>query len=119
MSRKFRTQDTHDAYEADKRAGGLMHGCRFCEASTIYDFTYWRVIPNKYPYDAVADEHTMLVPKRHAVERQLTDEERAELLVIKGSAYAERFTYLLESLHSKTSVMQHYHLHFIKAKDEV
>ena len=119
MSRNFRTQATHDAYEAAKRAGHLRQGCRLCEAETLHAFTHWREIPNTFPYDAVAAKHTMLIPKRHVQENELTDAEKAELLTIKRNAYLSQYNYLLESIQATMSIPAHYHVHLIKAKDQV
>jgi diadenosine tetraphosphate (Ap4A) HIT family hydrolase len=119
MTRHFRTQATHDAYEAVKAAGGLTNGCRLCEAQTLQDFSHWRVIPNMFPYDAVATKHTMLIPKRHVTEVELNDAEKTELLELKASEHFVGYNYLFESLHSTRSIPDHYHLHLLKVKDAV
>lgn len=37
-----------------------------CEAPTIEEWKYWKIIKNEYPYDLVAEKHDLLVLKEHS-----------------------------------------------------
>jgi len=87
-----------------------------CEAETIKEFTHWRIIENKYPYDAVAQTHHMLLPTRHCLESELTAEEIKELLEVKLSALDTTYTFIFEALPREKSVPGHHHLHLLKTK---
>ncbi len=116
MSNLLRTKEGANAYEDYKNAGCLDNdGCVLCKAETLEDFTLWRIIPNKFPYDLISIKHTMLVPKRHANADELTDEEKAEHEFIKRSKL-ELYDYFIEVNEHLKSIPAHYHLHLIVGK---
>lgn len=115
--RKWRTRETHERYERERQAD-LKHTdlCPLCEAETIESFTYWRTIPNKYPYDAVAKRHDQLVPLRHTAGTDLTPEELVELVELKRGALNETYFYIMEALPGTKSIPGHFHLHLLVPK---
>lgn len=115
--RLLRTQKTHDEYEGHKRSGGLNNGCVLCEAKSIEEFNYWRVIKNRFPYDRIAEVHDMLIPKRHTKEADLTEEERGELLGAKNGQYvSQNYHFIMEATTDVKSIPAHFHLHLTKIK---
>lgn len=115
MASPFRTKEQTEKYQAYKAAGGLASGCRLCEKEPIKVFTYWKVIPNDFPYDVVASTHRMLVPLRHTAETELTQEEADEFKTIKAG-YVQEYDYLIEATEKQKSIPQHFHLHLIVGK---
>lgn len=87
-----------------------------CAADTVQKFEYWRVIPNDFPYDRIADRHCMLVPKRHVADLgALSAEALAEYDEIEDKL--EGFDALLKNLPHDQSIPNHFHLHLIKYKE--
>lgn len=116
MSRTLRTDETEAKYNAflEKLDKDI---CRLCEMETIKEFEYWKVLINEFPCDRVAEKHVLLVTKRHCTEDQLSEEEKNELLQIKGSSYVNSFDYILESTRGAMSIPAHYHLQLFQIKD--
>ncbi len=86
----------------------------------VRDFTYWVIVPNSFPYDAIATTHHMLVPKRvFSEEQDMTQEEYNELLSIKKSlSKGTEYSILMENLDSARSIKDHFHIHIIKLKED-
>jgi len=113
----LRKPETQLAYRAYVKGGGLDHGCRICEAPAVKDFQYWKIIRNSFPYDRIAVEHDMIVPKRHTTEQELSKEEWAEFQKIKTADINTSYEYLIEAVHKLKSIPGHFHLHLIVAND--
>jgi len=113
----LRTPEGSERYHVYIAGGGLAGGCRICEAEPVKDFVHWKIVKNRFPYDKVAAIHDMITPKRHAVEQELSEEERAELQQIKTTYLNATYEYLLEAVHKKKSIPSHFHLHLLVAKD--
>lgn len=115
--RSWRTVETHNRY-LEERAAGLqtLDHCPLCAAKTIEAFTYWRIIDNKYPYDAVARVHHQIIPLRHTDGADLTHEEAAELQTLKQTALNDTYNVLLEALPRNKSIPGHLHYHLIVPK---
>lgn len=112
--RLLRTTETARAYAQAKAAARPPEGCRLCaDPDTLEEYTYWRRMPNRFPYDRYYERSDMLVLKRHATEPELTDAERAELSSLKASALGEHYDQLLENLPHKQSIPHHCHLHLV------
>ena len=79
----YRTKETIAAYKARKEKGLFKNGCPICLREPIEVFKHWKVIENHFPYDKIAKVHHMIAPKRHVVETELTEDERAELITLK------------------------------------
>lgn len=109
----WRTTETHRRYMKYIEAGGLDNGCRLCEAPTLHETIYWRIIPNNYPYDRVAEIHEMIVPKRHTVGNDLSEAERLELELLKQTYLNKHYSFIVESLPKAKSIPAHLHLHLM------
>jgi len=116
MLNPFRTKELADRYAAYRENGGLDGPCVLCAAESIEEFTYWRIIPNEFPYDRVAAVHHMIVPKRHITDSEFSEDERNELMSIKHTRLQD-YQYLLETTHVTKSVPAHFHLHLIVTKE--
>jgi hypothetical protein len=116
MGSIFRTQEQLEKYKAYIAAGGLDTGCVLCSKSPIKTFTYWKVIPNDFPYDLVAKTHHMLIPFQHVAEKNLSEDEWKEFQLIKGE-YLQQYDYIIEATEKQKSIPQHFHLHLITKKD--
>ena len=96
--------------------------CFLC-AETTTKWGYWRVIPNQYPYDNIAEKHDLLTPVRHvATEAELTAEETAELRQIKAhltqSGEYDVFWWNFPQAQTCPDHL-HYHLLLLKRIDDV
>jgi len=115
--RTWRSEAMQNKYESDRQADlEKPDVCPLCEARTIESFTYWRIINNKYPYDAVAHKHEMIVPIRHCAETDLTEAEIKELAELKTTLINDRYVYLIEALANSKSIPGHHHLHLVIPK---
>ena len=111
--RTWRTEDTHCRYLEERKEAVASDVCPLCSEASIVEYRYWRVIPNKYPYDAVAQRHTMLVPKQHLQEHELSNEAQRELYDLKHGELNEEYKYIMEALPTTKSIPGHFHLHLI------
>lgn len=116
MAGTLRTPETDQRYKEHIQNGGLEE-CPLCRIEPTKTFTYWKIIPNEFPYDRVTDTHDMIVPLRHTAETELTHEERAELTTIQRGYVADTYQYMLEAMKNFRSVPAHYHIHLITLKD--
>jgi len=104
-------------YESDRQSDlKKPDGCPLCKAESIETFTYWRTIPNKYPYDAVTQKHEMIIPIRHCTEKDLTEVEKNELKELKTTFINDHYIYLIEALPNSKSIPGHHHLHLVVPK---
>lgn len=117
MSRSLRTDAVRNKYKQFRQEHIHETECRLCSAPSKVEFEHWRIIPNDFPYDKIAEQHDMLIPKRHTRELNLNQEEKDELVGIKRSTAMDEYEYVLESVKSKVSIPEHYHLHIIRTKE--
>ncbi|MDP3953262.1 MAG: hypothetical protein Q8P99_00340 [bacterium] len=114
----LRTRESQEKYEAFKKEGGLNNGCGLCEADSIKEFDYWRLIKNKFPYDRIAEVHDMIIPKRHIRENDLSESEKTELLEIKNGDYiGNNYHFIIEATTGVKSIPTHFHLHLTRIKE--
>jgi len=112
----MRTDETQKAYMELKERRDPRSPCPMCSADSELDFHYWRIIANDFPYDKIAERHSMLVPKRHIAElRELSAEALAEYDEIESKITG--FDALLKNLPHDQSIPDHFHLHLIKYKE--
>ncbi len=112
----LRTEATARAYEARKRQKNCDGLCALCaDHDTLEEYTHWRRMPNAYPYDRYFTHSDMLVLKRHSDERGLNENERAELIELKGKL-SETYDHFLENLPKQASIPHHYHIHLVTFK---
>lgn len=89
------------------------------ENEAMETFEHWALLPVSFHYDLIADEHHLLVPKRHFGSfSEMNLDEFTELKTIKEKI-GDRYSFVLENFPSRLSVPAHFHLHFIKAKDKI
>ncbi len=114
----MRTDAMQQAYYDFQDGGGLRGKCPLCdEKEMLQTFTYWQIMPNRFPYDKVAKVHHMLVPLRHASWTELTAEELAEFEEIKRGYVDSHYQYMVEATSSLKSIPAHFHLHLLIATD--
>lgn len=113
----LRTKESQEYYQAHVAAGGLADGCRLCEAPSLKEFELWRIIGNNFPYDKIAKTHHMIIPKRHANDREITEAEWQEFKTIKEAYLHPTYEYLVEPTWKMKSIPAHMHLHLLVAKD--
>lgn len=114
--RNWRSKQTHDTYVEDRKDIIYLDECPLCSSIVKREFSHWKIVPNKYPYDAVASLHDMIISKRHVTWGELTDEELVQLSEIKREYLADNYTFMLEAFPKHRSVPGHFHLHLIVAK---
>lgn len=119
MSQRLRTEKTALAYQKWGSDNLSFEGCVLCQKPTIKDFTHWRLVPNDFPYDKIADKHDLLITKAHKTEAGLTSEEREELIHLKQTELNDTYEYILEPLLSLKSIPDHFHLHLTTIKPNV
>jgi len=110
----LRSKELNDLYKSDRETETFKSGCPLCTSPTLEQFTYWKIIQNKYPYDLISSAHKMLVPLRHVPAQELTAEENAEFMEIKHSeAIQNEYDIFIESTDRARSIPAHFHLHLI------
>jgi len=114
--RCWRTAHTQNRYQADREQLLQNDSCPLCDTESLVEFTHWRIIANKYPYDAVATVHTMIIPKEHLVESQLSPAAWAELKQLRHEVLNKDYSYVIETPPGSKSIPGHYHLHLIDPK---
>jgi hypothetical protein len=113
----LRTRNTADAYEAAKQAEAHIKECRLCsDHDTLEDYSHWRLMPNRFPYDRYFATSHMLVLKRHSDERGLTFDELDELRHLKQTTLGEHYDLIMENLPKQQSIPHHTHYHLISLK---
>ena len=110
----LRTPETEKRYQDLKDSGSMGDGCRLCIVEPTQTFKYWKLIPNEFPYDKIAEKHDMIIPIRHTAE--INDDERGELLTLRGTYINEHYRYILEATNRTKSIPAHFHLHLIELK---
>lgn len=112
----FRSQAVTDAYKKHRESGAMDTVCPLCEKKALRTFTFWKVVPNDFPYDLIAEVHHMLVPLRHSTEAELTTEEYNELVAIKSEL--SEYDFIAEAMPHWKSIPAHFHLHLLSIKRE-
>ena len=114
----FRIPQTALAYREAIHRGLLQGSCVLCSKPSLEAFIHWKILPNDYPYDEIAEVHHMIVPVRHVTEQNLTSEEREELEKIREEYIHPNYDYILEGTQKTKTVPAHYHLHLIVIKKD-
>lgn len=117
MSNSLSTDKVKQGYKDFLGSDGNEDECKICKAKSLHEFEYWRIIKNDYPYDKIADKHTMLVPKRHAKEIELVESEKKELFQLKSHDIINEYDYIIENTKKNISIIEHYHVHLVQTKD--
>jgi hypothetical protein len=111
-----RTKEMSEKYLRAIQDGHLSKGCNLCNAPSIKDFQYWRIVDNMFPWDVIAKTQHMIIPKRHITYKELTDDEKKEFDVIKF-ADMENYDLSAEARTKNKSIPNHFHIHLIVLKD--
>ena len=117
MSDLYRSEDVAKSYKQHRMSAKFSEGCALCQAASLIEFDHWRVINNDFPYDLIAAEHHMLIPKRHCTEAELDEFESKELIDIKNHERLLNYDYLIEAANRKKSIPLHFHIHLIVGKN--
>ena len=114
----LRTPESQAIYKKHIQDGGLKNGCPLCAHEPRTLFRFWKIMPNKFPYDKIAEKHDMLVPLRHVTESEFTSEEIKELKEIKDDYLNTNYEYIIEAAHKNKTIPAHFHLHLLTVKAE-
>jgi diadenosine tetraphosphate (Ap4A) HIT family hydrolase len=113
----LRTREGEERYKGLIKNGYFNDGCKLCAKEPLKEFKYWKIVENAFPYDRIAEVHHMVLPKRHAKDLELTEEESQELDEIKYTYIHQSYSYILEATHHTRSIPDHFHLYLIITKD--
>lgn len=90
---------------------------RFNLDEAIKIFNYWYIVPNMFPYDAIAVQHDLLVLKREVSEwKDLNPEEIQELLSLREGYLQENYEAVMENMPIVKTIPAHFHLHLMVFK---
>ena len=112
----WRSEETEHKYTEFRAQGGLDAGCRLCALEPLQSFQFWKLCKNDFPYDAVAQVHHMLIPKRHVTDDGLSEEELHELKTLKKGVVNDNYDYIVDSTNRTKSIPTHVHLHLLSIK---
>lgn len=115
MKHRLRTEEARKKYEEYIASRVPSTQCALCAKEPIQAFTHWKIVPNNFPYDRIAEMHNMIVPIRHCVEEELTQEELTEYASIKKSILQE-YDFLMEATTKVKSIPEHFHIHLLNIK---
>lgn len=115
----LRKNETEMAYAAAKLSGELIP---LSEEPSLQTYAYWKIINNRFPYDAVYKFHDMLVPKRIFENR--TSMSMAELSELHNilSVLEQQYDVIFENTPSKRSVRGLFHIHlacYVDSRDDL
>lgn len=105
----LRKPESEERYQKEKK---LIAECPFCVGESLHEWEYWKLMPNKYPYDAVAEKHDLLVLNSH--EKNARKDELEELESIKKMKFIADYHCLIENFPIRQSVPGHFHVHLIR-----
>lgn len=117
----LRTKKTENTYKK-YRAGGYAKECGLCKKDkkeVIKEFKHWRILDNLFPWDRIAKINHLLIPKKHIVEKELTENARKELILIKSTYINDNYEVMAEAAHKVKSIPEHFHMHLIVTKDRI
>lgn len=118
MAGDLRSEECSQRYKECRASNPFGGACALCAKTSTKTFAYWKIVPNDFPYDRIADVHEMIVPLRHVTENELSQEELAEYKIIKQE-HLQEYDYILEGTHKTKSIPEHFHLHLIVGKEVV
>lgn len=112
----LRTAATFARYHNNPKRHALE--CFMCRVTGHRSYRYWRVIANEFPYDAVAEDHMLLVPRRHIANREdLSTWEKKDLdNIMRDLDKIKLWDAVMENTARGRTQHQHYHLHLLKWK---
>ncbi|OGI95613.1 hypothetical protein A2917_03630 [Candidatus Nomurabacteria bacterium RIFCSPLOWO2_01_FULL_42_17] len=108
--RDLRSLETHQKYLKFIADGNLSHGCNLCKTQpSIKEFVHWRIVPNPFPYDAVAKIHHMILPKRHVMYGELNEEEKMEYESLRWTYVEDNYDFVYQVVIKRQSIPEHFH----------
>jgi len=89
------------------------------EERILRHFEHWMIIDNLYPYDIIAKEHHLLVPKRvfSRMSECTRDEWNEYKHIINLFEEEGHYSAIMENFTKGRSILGHLHLHLIVFKD--
>ena len=105
----LRKPESEERYQKEKK---LIAECPFCVGESLHEWEYWKLMPNKYPYDLVAEKHDLLVLNIH--EKNARKDELEELESIKKMKFIADYHCLIENFQIRQSVPGHFHVHLLR-----
>lgn len=115
MPTYLRTTETWERYVEGKK----REDCFICAGDLmVTEWEHWVIVENAYPYDAVADTHVLLCPRRHVSrEEDLQHQEFRELQVIlRHIEKAGYFDFIGKNFPVAQSQPAHLHYHLFHWK---
>lgn len=109
----LRTPETQKAYEEHMKLGTT--DCFMCKEEGITFGNEWKIIPNQFPYDAIAEKHDLLVLTNHTI-GTYSDASYALSMMKELLFKIQGYDAIIENAPANRSVPGHYHLHLIKYK---
>ena len=90
------------------------------DESSIKTFKYWLILPNRFPYDAIAEQSHMLLTRRRVAFdwTLLSNKELIELQELRETYINEHYDVMWENLPKGQTVPGHFHLHLLNLKRE-
>lgn len=115
MKFTLRLPESEAKYQVE-RAARIAGGCPMCNAPTIEEWKYWKIIRNDYPYDLVAEKHDLLVLKEHTstISKNAWIEFNERKYALQDDPYA--YHSIIENLPVRQSFPAHFHYHLIRYK---
>ena len=115
----FRSEGCIRRYrERRKVLGASINDTDLTKLPLVKEWELWVLVKNEFPYDKIAEDHCMLVPKRKFCDdMEMIEEERWELWDIKKEFSKDRlFDLMCESMQHDKSVTGVFHLHCLRLK---
>ncbi len=118
----LRSQKLIDAYKAEQTAHEdfrMVKDLSEDHERVIRSFEHWNIIENLYPYDLIAKEHHMLVPKRvfGKMSECTRDEWNEYKYLLNLFEEEDHYDAILENFSKGRSIIRHLHLHLLVYKD--
>lgn len=118
MKLRLRTPETHHLYETHRNTYQAQTMLSDWKSRIVEEFTHWVLIKNNFPWDKIANEHYLLIPKRmFGLAEDMNSLEKQELEKIKTKFYTT-YDMIIENMRSLRSVAHHYHVHVLILKEE-
>lgn len=110
-----RTPEVEKAYQDAKASGNLE---QLHEVAPIKEWTYWKLIPNRFPHNKLNTKHMMIVLKRGCDIWSLTNYEIYELWREILPELDDQYDYVKLNLSAMRTVAGTPHLHVCIYKQE-
>lgn len=109
MTFTLRKPESEEKYQEEKKN---ITSCPFCEKKHIHQWEHWKLMPNQYPYDLVAEKHDLLVLNSH--NSVPSEEEKKQLDSIKKMKFMNDYHCIIENLPQRQSISGHFHVHLMR-----